>query len=96
MLCSRPLTPPQANDSKHLVYAPKVYVPSEQRLCGKPGGRRLTLSCWVEVVGLEEFAGEGVGKKIEAPAAPMITSAPLISSSTRLIQKLNLEPNSQV
>lgn len=62
MLSSRPLVPLLANGGKHLVCAPKVYVPSEQRLCGKPGRRRLTLSCWVEVVGLEEFPGEGVGK----------------------------------
>jgi hypothetical protein len=49
---------------------------------------------WVQ--GLEEFTGEGVGKKIEAPAAPMITSATLKSSGTRLFQKSNLKPNSQV
>jgi hypothetical protein len=37
-------------------------------------------------VGLEEFAGEGVGKKFEAPAAQMITSAPSILSSTQLFE----------
>ncbi len=62
MLFSRPLTPLQANGGKHLVCAPKVQVPSEQRLCGKSGRHRLSLSCRVEVVGLEEFAGKGVGK----------------------------------
>jgi hypothetical protein len=76
MFSSRPLTPLQANGGKHLVCAPKVYVPSEQRL--------------------KEFAGEGVGKKIEAPAALLITSAPPISSGTRLFQQSNLKPNSQV
>jgi hypothetical protein len=63
MLCSCSLTPLQANGGKQLVCAPKVYVPSEQRLCGKPGRRRPILGCWVEVVGLEEFAGEGVWQK---------------------------------
>jgi len=51
-----------ANGDKHLVCAPKVQVPSEQLLCGKSGRRRLSLICWVEVMGLEEFAAKGIGK----------------------------------
>jgi hypothetical protein len=39
---------------------------------------------WVQ--GIEEFAGEGIGKKFEAPAAPMITSVPSILSSTQLFK----------
>ena len=39
---------------------------------------------WVQ--GLKEFAGEGIGKKFEAPAALMIISAQLILSGTQLIQ----------
>jgi hypothetical protein len=35
------------------------------------------------VVGLGEFAGDGVGKKFEAP---MITSAQLTSSGTQLFE----------
>ena len=77
MLFSRPLAPLQANGGKHLVCAPMVYVPSGQRLCGKPGRRRLSPSCWIEVVGLEELAGTRL-KKIEALTAPMITCAQLI------------------
>jgi hypothetical protein len=37
-------------------------------------------------VGLEEFAAKGIGKKFEAPAAPMIISAQFILSGTQLIQ----------
>jgi hypothetical protein len=37
-------------------------------------------------VGLKEFAGEGIGKKYEVPAAPMIISAQFILSGTQLIQ----------
>ena len=62
MLFSRPLAPLQANGGKHLVCAPMVYVPSGQRLCGKPGRRRLSPSCWIEVVGLEELAGTRLKK----------------------------------
>jgi hypothetical protein len=39
---------------------------------------------WVQ--GIEEFAGEGFGKKFGAPAAPMIISAPSILSSTQLLE----------
>ena len=41
----------------------------------------------VEVAGLVELAGEGIGKKFGAPTAPMITSALLISSGTQLLKK---------
>ncbi len=62
MLSSRHLTALQAKGGKHLVCTPMVYVPSGQRLCGKPGRRRLSLCCWVEVVGLEKLAGTRLKK----------------------------------
>jgi hypothetical protein len=47
-----------------LVMVLCVNVTAEQRLCGKPCRRLPSLSCWIEVVGLEELVGEGIAKKI--------------------------------
>jgi hypothetical protein len=49
---------------------------------------------WVQ--GLGEFAAEGIGKKFDAPAAPMIISAHLMFSSTQLLQNQTEKTNSQV